>query len=98
MSAHHAPDTTDTPLWHTLSAEQAQTRLDTPSSGLSEAEVGERLARHGPNRLPEGRTRSVLERIAAQINNLLIYVLIAAAGITALMGHWIDTTVIMAVW
>jgi magnesium-transporting ATPase (P-type) len=97
MSAHHAPDTTDTPLWHTLSAEQAQTRLDTPSSGLSEAEVGERLARHGPNRLPEGRTRSVLERIAAQINNLLIYVLIAAAGITALMGHWIDTTVIMAV-
>jgi len=36
-------------------------------------------------------------RFALQFHNVLIYVLLAAAVVTALMQHWIDTAVIVAV-
>lgn len=39
----------------------------------------------------------MLRRLLAQFDNLLIYILIAAAIVTATMGHWIDTGVILAV-
>ncbi len=38
-----------------------------------------------------------LRRFLAQFENLLIYVLIAAAAVTAALGHWVDTGVILAV-
>ncbi len=72
-------------------------RFKTASAGLSEAEAGRRLAVHGPNRLPSGKRRSPLTRFALQFHNVLIYVLIAAAVATALMSHWVDTAVIVAV-
>ena len=71
--------------------------LDSGRGGLSSAEAVERVARHGPNRLPEPPRPSVVLRLARQFNNLLIIVLIVAAAITALLGHWIDTGVILAV-
>jgi calcium-translocating P-type ATPase len=36
-------------------------------------------------------------RFLAQFDNVLIYVLILAAGVTAMLQHWIDTGVILAV-
>jgi magnesium-transporting ATPase (P-type) len=90
------PDEADS-RWHTQTVAEALAALQANEQGLSEQQHAERLDQHGPNRLPEGRSRSVAERLFAQINNLLIYVLLAAAGITALMGHWIDTSVILAV-
>ncbi|MDF1630633.1 MAG: cation-transporting P-type ATPase [Alcanivoracaceae bacterium] len=83
--------------WHTLDVEQTLAELQVDSAGLSQAEAVGRLARYGGNRLPEGVGRSTWRRFADQINNLLIYVLITAATITALMGHWIDSTVILIV-
>ena len=83
--------------WHTLDAEQVLARLQVDAAGLSEQQASERLTHYGANRLAETAGRSVWRRFADQINNLLIYVLIGAAAITALMGHWIDTTVILAV-
>lgn len=71
--------------------------LGTDGQGLDPSQVTERLARFGPNKLPEAPRPGPLMRLARQFNNLLILVLIAAAVITALLGHWIDTGVIMAV-
>ena len=65
--------------------------------GLSKAEAERRLAVHGPNRLPAGGRRSALARFALQFHNVLIYVLLASAVVTALMQHWVDTAVIIAV-
>lgn len=42
-------------------------------------------------------SKGPLARFAAQFNNLLIYVLLAAAVITAVLGHMIDTGVIVGV-
>ncbi len=36
-------------------------------------------------------------RFLAHFNDVLIYVLLAAAALTAIMGHWVDTTVILGV-
>ena len=83
--------------WWTLPAEQVLEELKTSPDGLSDAEAQARLTDYGPNKLPEAPRPSALVRLARQFNNLLILVLVAAAAITALLGHWIDTGVIMAV-
>jgi magnesium-transporting ATPase (P-type) len=71
--------------------------LDAAENGLSAAEAAQRLERHGPNRLSERRGRGPLLRFLLQFHNVLIYVLLAAAGVTALLGHWVDTGVIVGV-
>ncbi len=71
--------------------------LQTRPTGLTAAEAEERLARYGRNTLPEERRRSRFIRFAAQFNNLLIYVLLAAGAVTALLGHAADAGVIAGV-
>ncbi|MCR9221811.1 MAG: HAD-IC family P-type ATPase [Alphaproteobacteria bacterium] len=68
-----------------------------PAQGLEAAEAARRLAAHGANRLPEAKRRGPLLRFLAQFHNLLIYVLLAAAAVTAVLGHLVDTGVILAV-
>ncbi|MBI4194321.1 MAG: cation-transporting P-type ATPase [Betaproteobacteria bacterium] len=84
-------------LWHALPAEETLTAVGADLHGLSEAEARERLASYGPNRLPPPQRRGPLARFVLQFHNVLIYVLLAAAAVTAALGHWIDTGVIVAV-
>lgn len=65
--------------------------------GLTADEAARRLAEHGPNRLPPASSRGPLLRFLIQFHNVLIYVLLAAAAVTAALQHWIDTGVILAV-
>jgi len=65
--------------------------------GLTGKEAAERLARYGPNHLSPPRKRGHVARFAAQFRNVLIYVLLAAGGITAYLGHWVDAGVIVGV-
>ena len=83
--------------WHTESAKTVLKLLDTNPSGLTGEEAGNRLAKHGPNRLPETRVRGPLVRFFYQFHNVLIYVLIAASAVTAMLGHWVDASVILGV-
>ncbi|MCC5955972.1 MAG: HAD-IC family P-type ATPase [Natronohydrobacter sp.] len=83
--------------WWTLPANQVLEGLETSRDGLDKATADARLAQHGPNKLPEAPRPGALVRLVRQFNNLLILVLIGAAVITAALGHWIDTGVIMAV-
>ncbi|SEQ44695.1 ATPase, P-type (transporting), HAD superfamily, subfamily IC [Ectothiorhodospira magna] len=91
-------ETEVTSRWHHLEAGDAIKQLETSDrEGLTPDEIERRRAEYGPNRLPPPRTRGPLGRFLAQFNNLLIYVLLGAAFITALLGHWVDTGVILAV-
>jgi magnesium-transporting ATPase (P-type) len=91
-------DATDIPpAWHALDAAQVLQQLDGSAQGLSAAEAARRLAAAGPNRMAEARPPGMLERLARQFNNLLLMVLMGAALVTGLMGHWVDTAVIAAV-
>ncbi len=83
--------------WHSQSVEWVIKELKALASGLSEDEANQRLKSHGENRLPEPPKRNVLIRFGLHFHNILIYVLISSALITAFLDHWIDTVVILAV-
>jgi magnesium-transporting ATPase (P-type) len=82
---------------HTLPAESVLEELSAGVSGLSTSGSAQRLLIAGHNRLPEAPRAGPLQRFLRQFNNLLILILIAAAGITALLGHMLDTVVILFV-
>ena len=84
-------------IWHCLAAESTLSELKTTACGLSQDEAEKRLAQYGPNRQPEAAKRSAFLRFGLQFHNILIYVLIGSAIITAALDHWIDTGVILAV-
>lgn len=83
--------------WHALDPEQVRAELEIPPTGLTEAQARQRLQQYGPNRLPAPAGRSLWSRLLGQFNNVLIYVLMTAVLVTALLGHWLDTAVIFAV-
>ena len=82
---------------HAVSKDDALRSLHAVETGLTSAEATRRLAEHGPNRLPDPPKRSTLLRFLAHFHNVLIYVLIASAAVTAALQHWVDTGVILAV-
>ncbi len=85
-------------LWHAMSADEVLEKVKTDKEkGLGQDEVDKRLEEYGKNELPKGKKQSWWMRLLLQFHNVLIYVLIAAAVITAVMDHWIDTWVILAV-
>ncbi|MBU1775359.1 MAG: HAD-IC family P-type ATPase, partial [Gammaproteobacteria bacterium] len=84
-------------IWHELSATEVLSAQQANEHGLSDDEATRRLAQHGPNRLTPPQKRGPLLRFLLQFHNVLIYVLLAAAVVTALLAHWVDTAVIVGV-
>ncbi|MBN0986747.1 cation-transporting P-type ATPase [Amphritea pacifica] len=84
-------------VWHTCTSEQIYSLLETSPQGLTAEQVNKRQQQYGANRLPAPPRRSGLMRLLAQFNNVLIYVLVIAALITAALGHQVDSGVIVAV-
>jgi magnesium-transporting ATPase (P-type) len=85
------------PAWHARTADATLEAFETTRQGLTAAEAAARLERYGRNVLPPPKRRGPLLRFLLQFHNVLIYVLIAAALITAAMGHWVDSLVILGV-
>ncbi|MBM3984199.1 MAG: HAD-IC family P-type ATPase [Planctomycetes bacterium] len=83
--------------WHALAPEEALRALDAAPGGLKAEEAARRLALAGPNALPEPARRHPLLRFLAQFNNALIYFLLFAAVAAAVLGHFVDAAVIVAV-
>ena len=65
--------------------------------GLTKEEVEKRLLKYGKNKLPEPEKKNPILAFLANFNNVLIYLLMASAIVTALLDHIIDATVIFAV-
>ncbi len=85
------------PAWHSETVAAVLERLETTIHGLDKAAVAASRERYGPNRMPEAARPTALMRFLRQFDSLLIYVLLGAAALTALMGHYVDTGVILAV-
>lgn len=84
--------------WHALTVQDILKWLRTDAvNGLEETEARERSAACGANLLPSVKGESLPRKFLRQFNNVLIYVLLTGAGITALMEHWTDTVVILLV-
>jgi len=81
----------------TRDADEVLAELSADASGLTAAEAAARRAAVGPNRLSEPPRRPAVVRFLAHFNDTLIYILLGAAVVKALMGEWLDFQVILAV-
>ncbi len=66
-------------------------------AGLTSSEAAIRLARDGPNAVPQPPPTRMWQRILRQLRDPLIVVLLAATALTAVIGDWTDMSVILLV-
>ena len=83
--------------WHTLSEKEVYLRLETTQDGLTQHEVRGRFQRYGPNVLPLVQRYGPLIQFLLQFHHPLIYILLGATIVTALLGEWVDSSVIFGV-
>ena len=79
------------------SVDDVTSALRSDTGGLTAAQAAERLAEVGPNVLPEPPRKPAIVRFLLHFNDTLIYILLAAAAIKAIMADWLDFWVIVAV-
>ncbi len=82
---------------HSQNANTILAELASSPEGLQDDAAAERLERFGPNALPAAAREGLLRRFFKHFNDILIYILLVAALLTAILGHWIDTGVILVV-
>ncbi len=84
--------------WHTWTVDEVVARLDVdPSRGLTSADVAERRAEHGANRLAEPPRRPRWKLFLDQFRSGIVYVLAGAAVLAGAFGDVKDPIVIAAV-
>ncbi len=89
--------TNDARPWHTYSTDAALEEMSVSAAGLNDQEATLRRRQFGSNRLSFTRRRGILKRLLGQLNNALIYVLLASGVVTLALGHWVDSAVILGV-
>ena len=84
--------------WHHLPPELVLQLLESDAQkGLDILEVRRRQEQFGPNRLTPRRKQSPLVRFLLQFHHPLIYILLVAAGVTAVVKDLVDAAIILAV-
>ncbi|GAB4026113.1 cation-translocating P-type ATPase [Spirosoma gilvum] len=83
---------------HQLDSERLFQDLATdPRKGLSANEARSRLDEFGPNALQETKRESVLRILLRQFTGVIVYILVAAAGISFFLGDTVEGFAIIAV-
>jgi len=89
---------TSTQAWHTLSSESITERLKADlSKGLTQTEAKSRLAKSGPNTLPQAKQRTTFEILLSQFRSLIVLLLAAATAIALAMGDYVEAVAILVV-
>ncbi|PFK41057.1 ATPase [Bacillus cereus] len=84
--------------WYSKTKEQIILSLETNEQhGLTSEIVQSRLKKYGQNELITKQKRTLWQRIFSQINDVLVYVLLIAALISAFVGEWADASIIFLV-
>jgi Ca2+-transporting ATPase len=84
--------------WHAMSPDQIIRQLATPpETGLTGEEAARRLETYGPNQLDEAPGTTFWQMLLDQFNNFVVIMLLVAAGISALLGDWIEAGAIMVI-
>ena len=87
-----------TPAWHQLATDQVVQLLQVDlATGLSTEEVSQRQKKYGPNRVREAAARPAWRQFLRQFAEPLMYLLLLASGVTAVLGEYVDSAVIFAV-
>ncbi len=90
-------DRPDAVPWHALECAAVLAALETGPTGLRAAQVAARRARFGPNVLPRPKHAGLSGIYLRQFKNPLVYLLLAAALVSLMVGEWIDAGFIFLV-
>ena len=82
--------------WYQLAHADVLEQLGSSPQGLPTAISRRRLQQHGPNELKIHKP-SRWQRLLRQLHNPLVYILLIATLLTAILGMWIDMAVILGV-
>lgn len=84
--------------WHAIKPEEVLDTLEVSiESGLSDEEARQRLQRYGRNELAERPGKSFWQKLWEQINSFVIWLLIGAAVISAVLGDWVEAGAILLI-
>jgi len=83
--------------WHSFSIADILSKLSTSRDGLTSDEVSRRLQEHGQNQLDGKKKVSPITLFLRQFLSPLVYVLLAAVIIKAVISGFVDAGVILAV-
>src|SRR3989337_3470574 len=83
--------------WHSKTVLEVFQTLHSDEHGLTNKEAVERLEKHGPNKLPEGKGDGLLVIFLRQFQSPLIYILFAASIVVFVMAEITDGSIILAV-
>ena len=84
-------------VWHSCDTMDVLQKVSSSIDGLSQSNAQQRLQEFGHNRLRPVKKKGALLRFLVQFHNVLIYVLLLAGIVTALLNHWVDSGVIFGV-
>jgi Ca2+-transporting ATPase len=84
-------------IWHTLSVEETLQELSAGLTGLTGDEAAQRLRTYGPNELQVTARTSAWRTFAAQFENVLILILLAATAVSGFLGHALEAVVITVI-
>ncbi len=84
-------------MFEKQSYEETLRQLESTEQGLSEAAASERLAKDGPNVLPEKAPPTALQRFLSQLKDPMIYILFAAAAVSIFLKEYSDAVIILIV-
>ncbi|MBI4122093.1 MAG: HAD-IC family P-type ATPase [Parcubacteria group bacterium] len=83
-------------LWYRLDRKEVLLKLRSKPGGLTTEDVKSRRAVHGENRLPAPPLSPAWRLVLTQFASPLVFILLAAAVISALVGDAVDVGVILA--
>jgi len=84
--------------WHSKTVEEVEQLQETSiSQGLTSAEAKKRLEAYGLNELPPPKTTPFYLKLWAQLNNILIFILIVAAIVLGVLEEFAEVGLICAV-
>lgn len=83
--------------WHALTPQEVLENLKVKEQGLTAEEAARRLTVYGPNQLHEAPRPGLLYMLWEQINSFVVWLLIIASIISALLGDEIEAAAIMAI-
>lgn len=95
--AHEQSEHGEAQSWHDKGGDVVLATLESSPQGLAHQEAERRLGIYGRNALPDARRVHPVIRFLRHLNNPLIYLLMVGAVAAAVLGHPVDTVVILLV-
>lgn len=96
--SHSITPERNTPVWHQLEIDLLIDDLNGDrENGLTEDQVQKRIEKFGKNELETKKPKPIWLKFLLQFNQPLLYVLLGAGATKAMLGEWVNASVIWGV-